>query len=94
MRPEVLSGEEEGRLSFAGATAHLPADLAGVEPVLVVDIGGGSTELAVGPPGPAGGPDALDVVARSLDIGCVRVSERFLHATRLVPRTWRRRGRR
>jgi exopolyphosphatase / guanosine-5'-triphosphate,3'-diphosphate pyrophosphatase len=78
VRPEVLSGEEEGRLSFAGATAHLPADLAGVGPLLVVDIGGGSTELAVGYPGQARGSEELDVVARSLDVGCVRVSERFL----------------
>ncbi len=76
VRPEVLSGEEEGRLSFLGATAHLPTDQAGPSPVLVVDIGGGSTELVVGRPGPAG--TASEVAVRSLDIGCVRVSERFL----------------
>lgn len=67
--PELLSGEEEGRLSFAGATAELdPND----GPFLVVDIGGGSTEIVVGTTeGEAG---------RSLDIGCVRISEQFLHA--------------
>jgi exopolyphosphatase/guanosine-5'-triphosphate,3'-diphosphate pyrophosphatase len=70
VRPELLSGDEEGRLSFAGATAELnPADA----PWLVADIGGGSTELIAGP-GPDGGPLAL----RSLDVGCVRISERFL----------------
>lgn len=71
--PEILSGEEEGRLSFAGATAHLPPGAAGSGPVLVVDIGGGSTELVVGRPDTVG-----DVAIRSLDIGCVRVTERFL----------------
>ena len=76
VRPELLSGDEEGRLSFAGATAHLPPERVGPGPVLVVDIGGGSTELVAGEgPGVAAAPD---VVAVSLDIGCVRVSERFL----------------
>jgi exopolyphosphatase/guanosine-5'-triphosphate,3'-diphosphate pyrophosphatase len=70
VRPELLDGDEEGRLSFAGATAEL--DPAG-GPWLIVDIGGGSTELVVGP-GPKGGPLAV----RSLDVGCVRLTERFL----------------
>jgi exopolyphosphatase/guanosine-5'-triphosphate,3'-diphosphate pyrophosphatase len=66
-RPELLSGQEEGGLSFAGATAELdPAD----GPFLVVDIGGGSTEFAVG-------SDECDG-ALSIDIGCVRVTEKFL----------------
>lgn len=66
-RPELLSGEEEGRLSFRGATADLdPAD----GPFLVVDIGGGSTEFAVG----AEKADA----AMSLDIGCVRLTEKYI----------------
>jgi exopolyphosphatase/guanosine-5'-triphosphate,3'-diphosphate pyrophosphatase len=86
--PELLGGAEEARLSFAGATAEL--DLAD-GPWLVADIGGGSTELAVGPalplplgdgPGPSAGlrlAGRLEPVAvRSLDIGCVRVTERFL----------------
>jgi len=65
---ELLDGDEEGRLSFAGATAELDP---GSGPWLVADIGGGSTELAAGG---VGGPDAV----RSLDVGCVRVTERFL----------------
>jgi exopolyphosphatase/guanosine-5'-triphosphate,3'-diphosphate pyrophosphatase len=66
-RPELLSGLEEGRLSFAGATADLdPAD----GPFLVVDIGGGSTEFAVGTTECEG--------ALSVDMGCVRLTEKFL----------------
>jgi len=66
-RPELLSGLEEGELSFAGATAELdPAD----GPFLVVDIGGGSTEFAVGTTACEG--------ALSIDIGCVRLTEKFL----------------
>jgi exopolyphosphatase/guanosine-5'-triphosphate,3'-diphosphate pyrophosphatase len=64
VRPELLDGNEEGRLSFQGATRELdPED----GPFLVVDIGGGSTEFAV------------DGAATSVDIGCVRLTERFLH---------------
>jgi exopolyphosphatase / guanosine-5'-triphosphate,3'-diphosphate pyrophosphatase len=48
---EVLSGEEEARLAFAGATASLAGD--GVRRVVVADVGGGSTELACGAPGGA-----------------------------------------
>ena len=66
--PELLSGDDEGRLSFAGATAELAA----TGPVLVADIGGGSTELAAGTAG------AAPVAVRSLDVGCVRVTERCL----------------
>jgi exopolyphosphatase/guanosine-5'-triphosphate,3'-diphosphate pyrophosphatase len=67
VRPELLSGLEEGRLSFAGATADLdPVD----GPFLVVDIGGGSTEFAVG-------TDECEGAA-SIDIGCVRLTEKFL----------------
>jgi exopolyphosphatase/guanosine-5'-triphosphate,3'-diphosphate pyrophosphatase len=67
VRPELISGDEEGQLSFAGATADLdPAD----GPFLVVDIGGGSTELIVG-------GDHIEGV-RSLDIGCVRLTEKHL----------------
>ncbi len=73
-RPELLPGEEEGRLSFLGATAELdPAD----GPFLVVDIGGGSTEFVVGASEPEG------VV--SVDVGCVRVTEKFLHGDPPAP---------
>jgi exopolyphosphatase/guanosine-5'-triphosphate,3'-diphosphate pyrophosphatase len=67
--PEVLSGDEEAALVFAGAVGHLPAPVDG--PVLVVDIGGGSTELVLG----TDGPDS----AVSMDIGSVRLHERHLH---------------
>jgi exopolyphosphatase / guanosine-5'-triphosphate,3'-diphosphate pyrophosphatase len=76
--PEVLSGDEEARLSFTGATAEFAAAGPGdpLPPYLVVDIGGGSTEFVLG----AGGPDAADPVAAvSVDIGCVRMTERHLH---------------
>jgi len=77
--PDVLSGDDEGRLSFAGATAHLPPTSVGTGPLLVVDIGGGSTELAVGHATPrARRSEVPEVMTRSLDIGCVRVSERWL----------------
>ena len=86
-RPELLSGEDEAALSFLGATAELdPAD----GPFLVVDIGGGSTELIVG-------TDRVEA-ARSIDIGCVRFTEAYvehdppmpeeLHACISVTQTW------
>ncbi|MDQ3876315.1 MAG: Ppx/GppA family phosphatase, partial [Actinomycetota bacterium] len=65
----VLSGEDEGRLTFRGATAGRPLE----RDVLVVDIGGGSTELIAGRDRGA----AFDV---SLDVGCVRLTERFLRS--------------
>ncbi|MEV1318220.1 Ppx/GppA phosphatase family protein [Micromonospora arborensis] len=68
--PEVVTGDEEARLSFTGAVRGLPADAK--EPFLVVDIGGGSTEFVVGDR--AGGVRA----AISVDIGCVRMTERHL----------------
>lgn len=71
--PELLSGEEEGRLSFAGATAKLPQDVAAAAAVLVVDIGGGSTELVMGSP-----TDPRSARVVSLDLGCVRITERHL----------------
>ena len=67
---ELLTGLEEGRLSMAGAVVDLdPA----AGPYLVLDIGGGSTELIA-----ASGPDDPDLVAVSLQLGCVRLSERIL----------------
>ena len=77
--PQVITGDEEARLSFAGA-------LAGADrpdnPVLVTDIGGGSTELITGDAGgliigDAGNPQPNVRSAISLDIGSVRVTERF-----------------
>ncbi|MCO1598763.1 Ppx/GppA family phosphatase [Micromonospora sp. RHAY321] len=68
--PEVVTGDDEARLSFTGAVRGLPADAK--EPFLVVDIGGGSTEFVVGDR--AGGVRA----AISVDIGCVRMTERHL----------------
>ena len=72
--PEVLTGAEEARLSFTGATAELAADADG-SLFLVADIGGGSTEFVLGPAGSANSiPYAL-----SVNIGCVRMTERHLH---------------
>jgi len=68
VRPELLSGQEEARLSFRGATAGLPLER---EPFLVIDIGGGSTEFVLGRRQPEAGV--------SIDIGCVRMTERHLH---------------
>lgn len=76
--PELLTGLEEGVLSFAGATARLPAEQIGPGPVLVVDVGGGSTELVAGSPRRPGGVEESAAVV-SMDLGCVRVTERFLH---------------
>jgi len=75
--PEVVSGDEEARLSFTGATRELAGAAHAREggcppPYLVTDIGGGSTEFVLG--GPAGVSGA-----RSVDIGCVRMTERHLH---------------
>ena len=68
IEPEVISGEEEARLSFAGATREFSrAD----GPFLVVDIGGGSTEFVLG-------ADSVES-AISVNIGCVRMTERHFH---------------
>jgi exopolyphosphatase/guanosine-5'-triphosphate,3'-diphosphate pyrophosphatase len=68
--PEVIDGDEEARASFAGVTRVL-GEVPG--PVLVLDIGGGSTELILG------SPDGVVDVAQSLDVGSVRLTERHLH---------------
>jgi exopolyphosphatase/guanosine-5'-triphosphate,3'-diphosphate pyrophosphatase len=75
--PEVISGGEEARLSFTGATAELGGTGTGQfkSPYLVLDIGGGSTEFVLG----GGARDAADITAISVDIGCVRLTERHLH---------------
>ncbi len=67
VRPELLSGEEEARLSFIGATRGQSANGA---PFLIIDLGGGSTEFVVG----TSAPEALI----STQMGCVRMSERHL----------------
>lgn len=71
VEPQVVSGAEEARLSFAGALSGLAAQRL-PEPVLVLDIGGGSTEFVVGTAGPTE-PHGV-----SQDIGCVRLTERVL----------------
>jgi exopolyphosphatase/guanosine-5'-triphosphate,3'-diphosphate pyrophosphatase len=69
MEAEVISGEEEAALSFAGSVGEFPA---GEGPFVVTDLGGGSTELVLGERG------APPRAAYSADIGCVRLSERCL----------------
>jgi exopolyphosphatase/guanosine-5'-triphosphate,3'-diphosphate pyrophosphatase len=69
--PDVITGHEEASLSFRGATGDLRAN--GIDgPYLVVDLGGGSTEFVRG-------TDGVEQ-ARSVDIGCVRMTERHLHS--------------
>ncbi|MFF3767977.1 exopolyphosphatase [Streptomyces sp. NPDC001922] len=74
VEPEVITGDQEAEFSFTGATKELGGAGDGTspfeEPYLVVDIGGGSTEFVVG--------DGAVRAARSVDIGCVRMTERHL----------------
>ncbi|MBV9293800.1 MAG: Ppx/GppA family phosphatase [Frankiales bacterium] len=71
VEPDVVTGAEEAALSFAGATRELAATGEVAAPFLVCDIGGGSTEFVLG--------DGSGVrAARSIDIGCVRMTERHL----------------
>lgn len=77
---EIISGADEAKLSFLGAlsaTEHVEW------PVLVMDIGGGSTELVLGRPDADGVP--VVVAANSLDVGSVRMRERFLHTDPPTP---------
>jgi exopolyphosphatase/guanosine-5'-triphosphate,3'-diphosphate pyrophosphatase len=86
---EVISGAEEAALSFAGAVGNLdPAD----GPFLVVDVGGGSTELVLGEllpgedaAGAAAAPAVRLAAAKSVDIGCVRITERCLKSDPPTP---------
>lgn len=71
---EVITGEEEAELSFVGAVAELDCTAA---PFVVVDLGGGSTELVVG--------ERHVDAAYSMDIGCVRLTERCLHSDPPTP---------
>ena len=70
VEPEVISGDEEAEFSFTGATRELTGRDDLHRPFLVVDIGGGSTEFVVG-------EDHVRA-ARSVDVGCVRMTERHL----------------
>jgi len=76
--PEVLSGDEEALLSFTGATTELAAGGPVAPPYLVADIGGGSTEFVLGDPPVVSG-------AVSVDIGCVRMTERHLRGDPPAP---------
>ena len=79
VRPEVISGTEEAALSYTGAVCDLEKSERDPKGLLVFDIGGGSTEVMT-----ASGPPALPIgeggwlLSRSIDVGCVRMSERFL----------------
>ena len=67
VQPELLSGQDEGRLAYRGCVSNLVLDPVGH---LIVDIGGGSTEIMLG-------TTQLDI-ARSIDVGAVRITERHL----------------
>ena len=69
--PDILTGEQEAGLAFDGAVRNLTAPAP--DPVLVVDIGGGSTELVLG-------SGRVVDAAHSMDIGSVRLHERHLHS--------------
>ena len=84
IEPEVITGEQEAALSFAGATQGLGAGMAAntksgalARPYLVVDVGGGSTEFVLG--------DGTVQASRSVDVGCVRMRERRLHGDPPTP---------
>ncbi|HEX6403179.1 MAG TPA: Ppx/GppA phosphatase family protein [Pseudonocardiaceae bacterium] len=76
---EVITGDEEARLSFTGAVGDLdPAD----GPFVVVDVGGGSTEVVLGD---WDGTSANVTAARSVNVGCVRITERHLRSDPATP---------
>ncbi|NUS14418.1 MAG: Ppx/GppA family phosphatase [Streptomyces sp.] len=70
VEPVVITGDQEAALSFTGATRELTGEHGLLTPYLVVDIGGGSTEFVLG----SGEVEA----ARSVDVGCVRMTERHI----------------
>lgn len=83
VEPEVITGGEEAALSFAGAVRGL---VGAESPYLVVDIGGGSTEVVLGdghPDSPGGTVES----AHSMDVGCVRLTERHFHGPDANPPT-------
>ncbi len=71
--PQVLSGKQEAEMSFAGAVSTLDTQMFRSE-LLAVDLGGGSTELALGT------PEGRLLESFSMNVGCVRMHERHLHA--------------
>jgi exopolyphosphatase/guanosine-5'-triphosphate,3'-diphosphate pyrophosphatase len=73
VEPEVVDGMEEAALSFAGALSTT----GGEAPFLVCDLGGGSTELVLGETTPS--------QAYSMDVGCVRITERYLQSDPPTP---------
>jgi len=81
VRIEMISGEKEARLTFAGTLSNkmnLPS------PVAVLDIGGGSTEVVIGA-WPQTASIDNQLYARSADIGSVRLTERFVHSDPVAP---------
>ncbi|MFG2865192.1 exopolyphosphatase [Streptomyces sioyaensis] len=70
VEPEVITGDQEAEFSYNGATKELTGRTDLAQPFLVVDIGGGSTEFVLG--------DGSVRAARSVDVGCVRMTERHL----------------
>jgi exopolyphosphatase/guanosine-5'-triphosphate,3'-diphosphate pyrophosphatase len=88
VEPEVITGLAEAELSFVGAVAGLPGV---ADPLLLADIGGGSTELVLGSPAATSvrsslvphsmltQPKPRVIAAHSMDVGCVRMTERHLH---------------
>ncbi|MBM9504980.1 Ppx/GppA phosphatase family protein [Actinacidiphila acididurans] len=70
VEPEVITGDQEAAFSFTGATRELGPEHGLEPPYLVVDIGGGSTEFVLG--------TEQVRAARSVDVGCVRMTERHL----------------
>ncbi|MFI6089048.1 exopolyphosphatase [Streptomyces sp. NPDC051218] len=77
VEPEVISGDQEAEFSFTGATKELAGSDHLAKPYLVVDIGGGSTEFVVG--------DDHVRAARSVDVGCVRLTERHIRSDPPAP---------
>jgi exopolyphosphatase / guanosine-5'-triphosphate,3'-diphosphate pyrophosphatase len=77
VQPEVITGDEEAALSYTGATRELGDRDDIAAPYLVVDIGGGSTEFVLG--------DGKVRAARSVDVGCVRLTERYFRSDPPTP---------
>lgn len=87
LRIEIISGEKEAQLTFAGALSNktgLP------EPIAVLDIGGGSTEVVIGESRQLPAGNEFSLSARSADIGSVRLTERFAKSDPVQPDEIRR----